>query len=127
MLLYGLTCLIGFQLLGSALSALLIPVLPGPILGLVLLFIFLLIRGHLSEPIQQASSTLLRFLPLMLIPPAIGIMAYTQEILEHFWAIVGTLVLSLVLSLVFTGWLMQFWINRQEKKTCSTGMAQEKP
>lgn len=126
-MLQGLTWVIGFQLLGTAISALVVPVLPGPILGLVLLFIFLLIKGHLGEHIQLASSTLLRFLPLMLIPPAIGIMAYTQEILEHFWAIVGTLVLSSVLSLVFTGWLMQFWVNRQEKKTCSTGMVQEKP
>lgn len=122
MLLYGLTWLVVFQLLGTAVSVLLLPMLPGPIVGLVLLFIFLLVRGHLNDSIQQAATTLLRYLPLMLVPPAIGVMAYTHEILEHFWAIVGVLVVSLMLSLVFTGWLMQRLIERQarrqEEKSC---------
>lgn len=115
MLLYGLTWLVVFQLLGTALSVLLLPMLPGPILGLLLLFTFLVCRGRLSEPVQQAATTLLRFLPLMLVPPAIGVMAYTHEILQHFWAIVGVLVLSLAISLVFTGWLMQHLIQRQAR------------
>lgn len=122
MLLYGLTWLVVFQLLGTAVSVLLLPMLPGPIVGLVLLFIFLLVRGQLNESIQQAATTLLRYLPLMLVPPAIGVMAYTHEILEHFWAVVGVLVVSLALSLVFTGWLMQRLIERQarrqEEKSC---------
>ena len=62
---------------------------------------------------QQAATTLLRYLPLLLVPPAVGVIAYTSEILEHFWAIVGAMVVSLVVSLVFTGWLMQALIRRQ--------------
>lgn len=115
-MLLGLTWLVVFQLLGTAVSVLWLPMLPGPIVGLLLLFIFLLARGRLSEPLQQAASTLLRYLPLMLIPPAIGVMAYTHEILEYFWAITGALVLSLIVSLVFTGWLMQVLIRRQARK-----------
>jgi putative effector of murein hydrolase LrgA (UPF0299 family) len=52
----------------------------------------------------------------MLVPPAVGVMAYTGAILEDFWAIVGVLVLSLMVSLVFTGWLMQTLIRRQQRK-----------
>ncbi|MCR1761310.1 CidA/LrgA family protein, partial [Pseudomonas aeruginosa] len=38
MLLRGLTWLVLFQLLGTGLNVLLLPMLPGPIIGLVLLF-----------------------------------------------------------------------------------------
>ncbi|MCQ4249288.1 CidA/LrgA family protein [Pseudomonas stutzeri] len=116
MLLRGLTWLVLFQLLGTALNVLILPVLPGPIIGLVLLFVALLMRGQASESLQLAASSLLRYLPLLLVPPAVGVMAYTEAILDDFWAIVGVLVLSLVVSLVFTGWLMQVLIRRQQRR-----------
>ena len=116
MLLRGLTWLVLFQLLGTALNALILPVLPGPIIGLVLLFVALLMRGQASESLQLAASSLLRYLPLLLVPPAVGVMAYTEAILDDFWAIVGVLVLSLVVSRVFTGGLMQTLIRRQQRR-----------
>lgn len=116
MLLRGITWLVLFQLLGTALNVSVLPMLPGPIIGLVLLFVALLMRGQASESLQVAASSLLRYLPLLLVPPAVGVMAYTQAILDDFWAIVGVLVTSLVVSLVFTGWLMQTLIRRQQRK-----------
>ena len=68
MLLRGLTWLVLFQLIGTALNHLLVPVLPGPIIGLLLLLVFLMVRGQVSEPLSQAASGLLRYLPLLLVP-----------------------------------------------------------
>ncbi|MGM3386390.1 CidA/LrgA family protein [Stutzerimonas stutzeri] len=116
MLLRGLTWLVLFQLLGTALNVLLLPMLPGPIIGLVLLFVTLLMRGEAGESLPLAASSLLRYLPLLLVPPAVGVMAYTEAILDDFWAIIGVLVVSLVVSLVFTGVLMQALIRRQQRK-----------
>ena len=116
MLLRGLTWLVLFQVLGTALNVMFLPMLPGPIIGLLLLFVSLLARGKASESLQVAASSLLRYLPLLLVPPAVGVMAYTEAILEDFWAIIGVLVLSLVISLVFTGWLMQLLIRRKQRK-----------
>ena len=116
MLLRGLTMLVLFQLLGTALNHLLLPVLPGPIIGLLLLLVFLIIRGEVGEPLNLAAGSLLRYLPLLLVPPAVGVMAYTEAILEDFWAIVGVLVISLLISLVFTGWLMQALIRRKQRR-----------
>jgi len=115
MLLRGLTWLVLFQLLGTAMNVLLLPILPGPIIGLLLLFIALLLRGRASESLQVAASSLLRYLPLLLVPPAVGVMVYTEAILRDFWAIVGVLVVSLVFSLVFTGWLMQRLIDTRKR------------
>ncbi|MGH8435365.1 MAG: CidA/LrgA family protein [Pseudomonas sp.] len=116
MLLRGLTWLVLFQLLGSAINVLLLPMLPGPIVGLLLLLVFLMVRGEVGEPLTLAASSLLRYLPLLLVPAAVGVMVYAKAIAADFWAVVGALSLSLVLSLVFAGWLMQKLIERQERR-----------
>src|SRR5471032_2970364 len=112
MLLRGLTWLVLFQLVGTAINHLLLPVLPGPIIGLLLLLVYLISRGQVGEPLNLAASSLLRYLPLLLVPPAVGVMVYAKDIAADFWAIVGALVLSLVLSLSFVGVLMQRLIKR---------------
>ena len=116
MLLRGLSWLVLCQLLGTALNVLLIPILPGPIIGMLLLFGFLLLRGEVGEPLQQASGSLLKYLPLLLVPPAVGVMAYAEDIFADFWAIAGELLLSLLISIVFAGWLMQKLIDRQQRR-----------
>ena len=116
MLLRGLTWLVLFQLVGTALNHLFLSILPGPIIGLVLLMIYLMIRGEVTEPVSLAASSLLRYLPLLLVPPAVGVMVYASAIAEDFWAIFGTLFVSLIVSLTFVGWLMQKLIERQARR-----------
>ena len=116
MLLRGISWLVLFQLCGTALNVLLLPMLPGPIIGLVLLFGYLLLRGEVSEPLREASATLLKYLPLLLVPPAVGVMAYVTPIKAHLWAVVGTLLLSLLISLLFAGVLMQKLIERKQRR-----------
>lgn len=116
MLLRGLTWLVLFQLLGTACNVLLLPMLPGPIIGMLLLFVFLLLRGEVGQPMSEAAATLLRYLPLLLVPPAVGVMVYATQIAADFWALVGALCLSLLLSLLFAGWLMQKLIERQARR-----------
>ncbi|MDA7088123.1 CidA/LrgA family protein [Pseudomonas sp. SA3-5] len=116
MLLRGLSWLVLCQLLGTGLNVLLLPMLPGPIIGMLLLLLFLLVHGEVSEPLSLASSNLLKYLPLLLVPPAVGVMAYADAIAADFWAVIGALVLSLVLSVVFAGWMMQKLIERQQRR-----------
>ena len=66
--------------------------------------------------ISLAASGLLTYLPLILVPPAVGIMAYGSEILADATAILLTLGASLALSLPFCGWLMQKMIERQDRR-----------
>ncbi len=115
MLLRGLTWLVLFQLIGTAINHLLLPVLPGPIIGLLLMLGYLVWRGEVGEPLSLAASSLLRYLPLLLVPPAVGVMVYAKDIAADFWAIVGALVLSLVIAMGFVGVLMQHLVKRKEK------------
>ena len=116
MLLRGLTWLVLFQLIGTAINHLLIPVLPGPIIGLLLMLGYLVWRGEVAEPLSLAASSLLRYLPLLLVPPAVGVMVYAKDIAADFWAIVGALVLSLVIAMGFVGVLMQKLVKRQAQQ-----------
>lgn len=116
MLLRGLSWLVLCQLLGTAINVLLLPMLPGPIIGMLLLFVFLLLRGEVGEPLHLASSSLLKYLPLLLVPPAVGVMVYAEAIAADFWAVAGALLLSLLLSILFAGWLMQKLIDRQQRR-----------
>jgi holin-like protein len=116
MLLRGLTWLVLLQLCGTALNSWFLPMLPGPIIGMLLLFGCLLLRGEVGEPLSVAATGLLRYLPLLLVPAAVGVMVYMQALAADFWAIIGALSLSLLLSLAFAGWLMQKLIERQARR-----------
>ena len=116
MLLRGLTWLVLFQVLGTAINHLFLPVLPGPIVGLLLLLAYLVWRGEVGEPLSLAAGSLLRYLPLLLVPPAVGVMVYAKDIAADFWAIVGALVLSLVIAMAFVGVLMQKLVKRQAQR-----------
>lgn len=116
MLLRGLTVLVVFQLQGTLLSSLLLPQLPGAILGMLLLLGYLLLRKGVSAPLNEAASSLLRYLPLMLVPPATAVMLHVEVLTEHFWAIAVAMSLSIAISMVFCGWLMQWLIERGQKR-----------
>lgn len=112
MLLRGLTLLAFLQLLGSAINVLLLPMLPGQIIGTLLLFVWLLLRGDVSQPLNEAATALLRYLPLLLIPTAVSALLYLETMNGQLLAVSAAMVLSLMVSMLFTGWLMQKFITR---------------
>lgn len=114
-MLKGLTWLLALQLAGNLLSAWWLPMLPGAVIGMLLLFGYLLIHGKVDEPLNQAASGLLNYLPLLLVPAA-GIMLAGDALREDGLAIGVALVLSLLVSIPFCGWLMQRLTRRIERK-----------
>ena len=116
MLLDGLIYLVLFQILGTGVSVWLLPMIPGPIIGLVLLLAYLCIRGKVPESVEATGTALIGYLPLLLVPPAVSIMAYFHLIEQQWWLLLITLFLSLVPAILFTGWLMQQLVVRQQKK-----------
>ncbi|MFI8482792.1 CidA/LrgA family protein [Pseudomonas sp. NPDC078700] len=116
MLLRGLTWLVLFQIVGVAINYALLPALPGAIIGLLLLLVFLLIRGRVDEPLNTAANTLLQYLPLLLVVPATGIIVSSHELLDNLMPIAGALVLSLLVTVPLCGWLMQTLARRVERR-----------
>src|SRR5690606_19052199 len=76
----------------------------------------LLVRRSIPESLEKTTALLLQYLPLLLIVPAAGIITSSEALLNDLPAIAVGLVLSLVITVPFCGWLMQMLIRRMERK-----------
>lgn len=107
----AITGLLVCQLAGELLArALHLPV-PGPVIGMVLLFVVLLVRhGHDGEapaPLAAVADTLLANLGLLFVPAGVGVMIY-GPVLARDWAPISLAVLvGTLLGIAFTGRLAQ--------------------
>lgn len=97
----GALWILGFQLLGElAVRSLGLPV-PGPVVGMVLLFGVLCVRRPGSESgTLRAATGLLKHMQLLFVPVTVGIMVHAQAIREQWLPVSGGLVLSWLAGLV---------------------------
>lgn len=101
----GLTVLIGFQLLGELTVRLLDAPVPGPVVGMLLLFLWLRIRRVGDDAaVVRAGSGLLRHLQLLFVPAGVGVTVYVTELAEAWLPILVAMLGSWLLSLAVVGW-----------------------
>lgn len=80
---------------------------PGPVVGMVFLFCFLLIRGSIPEELSSVADGLLNHLSLLFVPAGVGIMLHFKLLGTDFFAISIALVVSTVLTVIVTALLMR--------------------
>lgn len=106
-MLAALTQLLLFQLAGEVLArALAIPV-PGPVLGMLMLFVALLLRGGPSHELQTTSQNLLQHLSLLFVPAGAGIILHLHRIADEWPALLVSLLVSTILTLAITALVMR--------------------
>ena len=105
-MLFHLTLILVCQLVGESLVVALGLPLPGPVLGMVLLFVGLLIRGGIPEGMSTVGGALLGNLSLLFVPAGVGIMLHGQLIGRDWLAVSVALLVSTLLTILITGWLM---------------------
>lgn len=110
-MLVGLLYLMLFQLLGHLMASSLGIPIPSPVIGLVLLFGFLLMKGHVPESLLKVANVLLPLLPLFLIPASAGIIQHGDLLRQDGWAITASLLISLTVSIVLIPHIFQFFIR----------------
>ena len=94
--------LLVFQTIGEGLAyALSLPV-PGPVIGMVLLFLYLLLNDDAIEKLAPISLGLLRHLSLLFVPAGVGIMVHFQRVATEWLPIAAALLASTVVSIVVT-------------------------
>lgn len=99
--------MIAFLLLGDFLAALLGWPVPGSVMGMLLLFVVLVIRGGISVPLKQSSQGLLPYLPLFIVPASVGIVNHMDVVREEGVLIVTAMIVSLAIGIPVCGWLAQ--------------------
>jgi holin-like protein len=107
-MLEGLIKLLAFQVAGEAVVFLFSMPIPGAVVGMALLFLYLVIRGREDAALDDFTSTFLRHLSLLFIPAAVGIVAHLDRIAQEWVAIGGALVVSTVASIVATAATVRF-------------------
>lgn len=106
-----LTTLLVFQTLGEGLAyAFAIPV-PGPVIGMVLLFCYLMARRGAAEKLAPAAQEFLKHLSLLFVPAGVGIMVYAQRVAAEWLPITVALVASTLVSLVVTALVLK-WLRK---------------
>ena len=106
-MLESLALLLGLQLLGEVLVQLTgIPV-PGPVVGLVLLFLGLCWRGQVAPELATTSQTLLGNLGLLFVPAGTGVMLHARRLGEEGVVIVAVLLASTVATVLVTALVMR--------------------
>jgi holin-like protein len=92
----GFTRLLLFQGLGEVLSKFLLPFVPGPVLGLLLLLGWLSLRGKVQQDLEAVSAAFSRHLGLLFVPAAVGVVMFLPQLREHAFAIGAALVASVL-------------------------------
>jgi holin-like protein len=107
----ALATLLVFQLVGEALVRALAAPVPGPVVGMALLLLALVLRPALLGAIKPTAQTLLQHLSLLFVPPGVGVMLHLQRLGDEALAIGVALVLSTLVGLASAAltmaWLMQ--------------------
>ncbi|HEV2609292.1 MAG TPA: CidA/LrgA family protein [Noviherbaspirillum sp.] len=97
-----ITTLLLFQTIGEGIAfAWSLPV-PGPVIGMVLLFLYLMIAKNAVDKLAPVSLELLKHLSLLFIPAGVGIMVHAQRVAAEWLPIALALVASTVVSIAVT-------------------------
>lgn len=94
--------LLAFQFLGELLIRILSIGIPGPVMGMLLMLMYLFARRDEAEKLAPACHRLLNHLALFFIPAAAGLMTQIETLTKDWLAIAIALVISSLASIIVT-------------------------
>ena len=111
-----LLIIICFSFIGEVLHMLLPLPLPSAIYGIILLFIALKTKILKVQHIREVSTTLIKVMPVMFVPPAVRL-TDTWGSVRHCWPqYLAITILSTFVVMGVAGWITQSMLRRKEKK-----------
>lgn len=105
-MLQAITAIFVCQLAGEAISVATALPLPGPVIGMAILFAALLIRGNVPQNLGAVGDGLLANLSLLFVPAGAGIMVHLARLEGEALAISATLIVSTLLTIAVTAVVM---------------------
>ena len=98
----GLVRILLFQELGEIVSRFVLPLIPGPVIGLLLLLAFLVLREEVPSSVDVIASTLTRYLGVLFVPAAVGVVTYWPNVRANAWPVIVALFVSVVATIAVT-------------------------
>ncbi len=118
-MLRALTTLLVFQLLGEIVTYSSHAPIPGPVFGMVFLFVYLKTVPAEVERLKGVAQELLRHLSLLFVPAGVGVMMYIETVAREWLPLLVSLLVSTALTLVVTALsirLTNAWMTRKLPK-----------
>jgi holin-like protein len=78
-MLNAITLLLVFQLVGEVISQVLGLPIPGPVVGMLLLFLALHVRSAMVERLRETAQNILQHLSLLFVPAGVGVMLHLRR------------------------------------------------
>ncbi len=104
----GLIALVlGLQLAGELAARLLQLPVPGPVIGMLLLFAALALRGGTPDGLSRLANGLLSHLALLFVPAGVGVISYIALLAEAWLPITLTLLASTLIGIVATAFTLR--------------------
>src|ERR1700704_1494891 len=79
----GLVQILLFQGLGELITHFLLPLIPGPVIGLILLLGFLALRRSVNASLDDVASTFSQHFGLLFVPAAVGVVMFWPHLKAH--------------------------------------------
>ena len=106
-----LTLILLCQLIGEAVVGVFGLPVPGPVLGMLLLFCGLMVRGEIPPALAEAGDGLLRNLSLLFVPAGTGVMLHLGVLGEALVPLGLGLAVSSTVAVIVTGLLMKWLLK----------------
>lgn len=98
-MIHALTLILACQLVGETLTRLLGWPVPGPVLGMALLFVLMLSLPRVAALVIPTGEGILRHLSLLFVPAGVGVMGHLPVLAAHGAGLAVALIASTVLAL----------------------------
>ena len=108
----ALTVLLVYQLVGEVFVQLTGLPVPGPVVGMLLLFATLVARKGAPEGFRGAAQQLLSHLSLLFVPAGVGVMLHFGRLGQEWLALAVALVASTVITIAVTALVMRLLQRR---------------
>ena len=110
------TVLLCCQLAGEVAARLFRIPVPGPVLGMLLLFALLLARARMLESVRDAAYGLLRYLSLLFVPAGVGLMRHGGRLRAELLPIGVAILVSTAVTVAVTALVFQAVARAQRKE-----------
>lgn len=113
----GLVQLFIWQALGELVSKFLLPSIPGPVVGLVLLVLFLFMKGEVNQALNDVADSFRQYLGLLFVPASVGVVLYLPELQKHALSVSLALFVSVFLAIAVTAFVLKVcWFAAAKKR-----------
>ncbi len=114
-MLRALAALLLFQSIGEGVSYVFRLPVPGPVIGMLLLFCLVMLRPRVADTIEPTALELLRHLSLLFVPAGVGIMVSADKIRGDALAVVVAIAVSTTLAIAVSAWMTRALLRLQRR------------